>query len=133
MKFLLGLIICLCFSVAAFAGNNLAPLEEKDLSILDSGAGCWLENSKSEQFIYDDMNHAAIKLGSKVLKLTRKSRDWDGFYSCGKNYEYLSEDQKITVSVKMKPGKADKCIGDMTVFGTFGKVSLKSLKSNCGE
>ena len=93
-------------SISASATDSIGALAEKDLAVLENGAGCWLENAKAEQFICDDMSRAAIKLGRKIKKLERKSGDWNsGFYLCGKNYEYVSADKKITVSAKMKAGE----------------------------
>lgn len=133
MRAFLILLISAFTSIAAFANNNLGALGEKDLAILASGAGCWLEDAKSKQFIYDDMSNAAIKIDSKVVKLNRKSGDWDsGFYNCGKSYEYSSDDQKINISIKMKPGKVDKCKGEMIVNDDFGESTMKGLRSNCG-
>jgi hypothetical protein len=126
--------LCFCVSLSAFAGSKLEALTANDLSILDDGVACWFENAKAQHFIYDDMSHAVIKLDGKVIKLNRHSGDWkSAIYSCGKTYEYVSEDNKVTVSIKMKPGKADMCPGEISAIGPHGKSQSISLKFKCGD
>lgn len=134
MKFLF-LTWALLFSVTTVtAGQKLVGLDSSDLSILESGAGCWLEDSKKNLFIYDNMKHAAVKIDKKVIKLNRKSGHWDsGFYNCGETYEYTSEDKAMNVTVQMGKAKKDRCLGKILVNESSTIVKRAKLESNCGS
>ena len=107
------------FTTSPLASKKIDHLNGSDLKVLDAGVGCWLQNSKSEQFIADDMNKAVIKLEAKVITLQRVSGYWDaGFYDCGKQCVYSSADKKVSATVTMKPGKNDECFGQLSVKGT---------------
>jgi hypothetical protein len=113
------------------AAEALDPLSDEDYSVLESGAACWLANSKSGQFLYDNMANAVVRLNKKAVKLNRKSGAWDaGFYECGQTYEYLSVDSKVTVTVVMDKGKT--CSGKLIVKSSQKPIVVSNLKSNCG-
>lgn len=121
-------------SVGMTAEKALSPLTEKDLSVLNSGAACWLKSPKGEIFLQDDMSSGLVKLGARVVKLTRDSGKFDkGFFNCGQTYTYVVKGDGFHITVEMaKENKKGLCKGTVTLLGSRVKAQAKDLESDCG-
>lgn len=126
------LTISFLISTVALAKPGITPIDDGEFNM--DGAACWLQDVKENTILYYDYKKANIKIDSKIISLSpgqliKKS----SFFDCGKNYEFKSTDNAVTVLVEMQKSKKQDCKGKLTVNTIKGKTILNDLVSKCGE
>lgn len=130
MKFLtLLLIVC---STTAFAELNVSPIYDGEFNM--DGAGCWLEDGKSQMLFYSNTSGAKIKLNKKIVSLSPKEVNAkSATLVCGETYKFSSTDNSTMVDVNFSKGQTKLCKAKMVVTAFKSKKTLKNLKLNCAD